>query len=148
MVSNNTQATMFILCVQSMYSGVQSVPKKYSRHHYTNQQQSELLISGRMDPCFHILYTKLLPYHRNVAAAIDARQTCQHFSSFRSSFLFWSACVNCRLNFFLFFIAPNVVWYPSFLRFHASCSEMFFHKSWLYEWLSELLQCSYQLKAV
>lgn len=49
---------------------------------------------------------------------------------------------------FFFFIAPNVVWYPSFLRFHASCSEMFFHKSWLYEWLSELLQCSYQLKAV
>ncbi len=57
------------------------MPKKMSPtplHHH----QPEPLRQGRMDPCFHILYTKFWPYHLNVAAEIKTRQTRQRFPIF------------------------------------------------------------------
>ncbi len=46
-------------------------------HHY---HQPEPLRQSRMDPCFHVLYTKFWPYHLNVAAEIETRQIRQRFS--------------------------------------------------------------------
>ncbi len=47
-------------------------------HHH----HPEPLRQGRMDPCFHVLYTKFWPYHLNVAAESETRQTRQHFLIF------------------------------------------------------------------
>ncbi len=43
--------------------------------------QPEPLRQGRMDPCFHVLYTKFWPYHLNIAAEIETHQTMQCFSN-------------------------------------------------------------------
>ncbi len=50
-------------------------------HHH----QPEPLRQGRMDPSFDVLYAKFWPYHLNVAAVIETRQTRQRFSN-----LLWS----------------------------------------------------------
>ncbi len=50
-------------------------------HHLHHHQQSELLRHGRMDPCFHVLYTKFWPYNLNGAAEIETHQTRQCFSN-------------------------------------------------------------------
>ncbi len=47
-------------------------------HH---QHQPEPLRQGRMNPCFHVLYTKFWPHHLNVAAEIEPHQTRQRFSN-------------------------------------------------------------------
>ncbi len=47
-------------------------------HHH---HQPKPLRQGRMDPCFHVLYAKFWPYHLNVAAEIETRQTRQCFSN-------------------------------------------------------------------
>ncbi len=41
--------------------------------------QPEPLRQGRMDPRFNVLYTKVWPYHLNVAAEIETHQTRQCF---------------------------------------------------------------------
>ncbi len=62
------------------------------RHHH----QPEPLRQDRMDPCFHVLYTKFWSYHLN-AAEIKTHQTRQLFPIFYCPIL-W-ACVNCSLRF-------------------------------------------------
>ncbi len=52
----------------------ENIPHILHHHH-----QPELLRQGRMDPCFHVLHTKFCPYHLNVAAEIETRQTRQRF---------------------------------------------------------------------
>ncbi len=51
-------------------------------HHH---HQPEPLRRGRMDPCFHVLYTKFWPYHLNFAAEIETHQTRERFPN-----LLWS----------------------------------------------------------
>ncbi len=41
----------------------------------------EPLRQGRMDPCFHALYTKFWPYHLNVAAETKTHQIRPRFSN-------------------------------------------------------------------
>lgn len=52
------------------------------------QQQSDLLLQGRMDPYFHVVYAEFWLYNLNV--------TKTHYYS--KIVHFWSACVNCRLS--------------------------------------------------
>ncbi len=56
--------------------------KKISPTPVHHHHQPEPLRQGRMDPCFHVLYTKFWPYHLNVAAEIETHQTRQRFSIF------------------------------------------------------------------
>ncbi len=63
-------------------------------HHH----QPEPLRQGRMDPCFHVLYSKFWPYHLNVAAEIETHQTRQRFSNLLLS-NFGEPVLNCILDF-------------------------------------------------
>ncbi len=55
--------------------------KKISPTPLHHHQQPEPLRQGRIDQCFHVLYTKFGPYHLNVAAEIETHQTRQRFSN-------------------------------------------------------------------
>ncbi len=46
-------------------------------HHH----HPELLIQERIDPCFHVVYSKILPYHWYVTAEILTHQASQPFSN-------------------------------------------------------------------
>ncbi len=59
------------------YKGVQSVSWKYPPHHYTTS-----LNHWDKAGCFNVLYTKVWPYHLNVAAEIKTHQTRQCFPIF------------------------------------------------------------------
>lgn len=43
--------------------------------------QPELLIKGRLHPCFHVIYAKFRPYHVNVGTEIEIYQTTQCFAN-------------------------------------------------------------------
>ncbi len=55
--------------------------KKISPTPFQHHNQPEPLRQGRMDPCFHGLYSKFWPYLLNVAAEIETHQTRQRFSN-------------------------------------------------------------------
>jgi len=52
---------------------------RWPLHH--QGQQPEPVIQGMMDPCFHVVIAKFWPYHLNVSAEIETRQTRQCFSN-------------------------------------------------------------------
>ncbi len=121
-------------------------------HHH---HQPEPLRQGRMDPCFHVLYTKFWLYHLNVAAEIENTdiiennlQTRQYF--FQSSIVqFWWACENHSLRFLLIGAAPSVVFCccrPSASGFDVLCVQRWY-SAFLgcNEWLFELLLPFYHL---
>lgn len=56
-----------------------NIKEKTSLTSLYQQQLPELLMQGRMDKCFHVVYTKSWPYHPNVAAEIEKLSTRQHF---------------------------------------------------------------------
>ncbi len=64
---------------QLVLSGSKSA-KKISPTPLYHHHQPELLIQGRMDPCFHVVYAKFWPYHLNVTAELRL-QTRQPFSN-------------------------------------------------------------------
>lgn len=49
--------------------GTQSVPRKYSSHHYTTW----------MDPCFYVVYSKFWPYYLNITAVRDSSNQAVFF---------------------------------------------------------------------
>ncbi len=59
MVSNNTQVGCGILNDAQLVIRGQKCAKKISPSPLHHHHHSEPLRQGRMDPCFHILYTKL-----------------------------------------------------------------------------------------
>lgn len=66
MVSNYTQ----VCCGFTWCSvGTQSVPRKYSSHHYTTW----------MDPCFYVVYSKFWPYYLNITAVRDSSNQAVFF---------------------------------------------------------------------
>ncbi len=117
-------------------------------HHH--QHQPELLRQGRMDPYFHVLYTKFWPYHLNVAAEIETHQTRQRFSNLLLSnfgeLVRIVASVSCSE---LTGAAPGVVFCccrPSASGFDVLCVQRWY-SAYLgcNEWLFELLLPFYHL---
>ncbi len=70
----------------------ENIPTPLYHHH-----QPEPLRQGRMDACFHVLYTKFWSYHLNIAEEIKTQQTRQHFSNLLLSN--FGESVNCSLRF-------------------------------------------------
>jgi len=86
-------ATILRLAVVFKWSSIATRSSKCAKkttstplHH---QCQSELLIQGRMDPCFHVVYSKFWPY-QNLTAEIKTSK--RFFFFFQSSIAqFWWA---------------------------------------------------------
>ncbi len=55
-------------------------------HGTLHQQQPEPLIQGRIDPCFHVVYSKFWPYHSHFAAETEVNQTKPPFSNLLLSY--------------------------------------------------------------
>lgn len=64
---------------------------------WISSEYSELLIRVRMEPSFHVVYTKSWPSHLNVAAEIKTHQMRVHFSNF-----LLSSFAKLQLQFFVF----------------------------------------------
>ncbi len=112
-------------------------------HHH---HQPEPLRQGRMDPCFHVLYTKFWLYHLN-AAEIKTHQIRQRFINLLlSNFgepVWIVASVSCS---YLTGVAPGVVFCccsPSASGFDVLCIQRWY-STYLgcNEWLFELLLLS------
>ncbi len=146
----------FISCIPSLKYAqlVLSGPKCAKKisptplHHHL--QQPEPLRQGRMDPSFHVLYTKFWPHHLNVTAEIETHQTRQRFSNLLSSNFVEPvrivASVSCS---WLTGAAPGVVfccWSPSASGFNVLCVQRWY-SAYLgcNEWLFELLLPFYYL---
>ncbi len=116
------------------------IPPTPLHHHH----QPEPLRQGRIDPCFHVLYTKFWP-HLNVAAEIETHQTRQRFSNLilsNSVDPVWIvSSVSCS---YLTGAAPGVVfccWSPSASGFDVLCVQRWCSaylgcNEWLFELLS------------
>lgn len=74
-----------------------NIKEKTSLTSLYQQQLPELLMQGRMDKCFHVVYTKSWPSHLNIAAEIKTHQMRVHFSNF-----LLSSFAKLQLQFFVF----------------------------------------------
>ncbi len=114
----------------------QKCPKKLSPTPSHNHHQPEPLRQGRMDPCFHVLYTKFWLYHLNVRSR--NRDSSDQATFLQSSIVrFWWSCVNCILR--VLFLSDRsgtrcglLLLEPICFRVRrVVCSEIVFWISWL-----------------
>ncbi len=98
MVSNNTQVGWVVFKRCSISTKGPKVCQENIPHTITPHHQPEPLRQGRMDPCFHVLYTKFWLYHLN-AAEIKSQKIRQRFSNLLLSnfgdFVWIVASVSC-----------------------------------------------------
>ncbi len=123
----------------------QKCAKKISPTPLHHHQQPEPLRQGRMDPCFHVLYTKYWPY-------IWMLQQKSRLVSFSNILLSnFGESVNCSLCFF--FLADRsgtrcgllLLESICFRVWRVVCSEMYSADLGCNEWLFELLLPFYHL---
>ncbi len=148
MISNNTQVGCGVFNDAQLVLRGQKCAKKLSPASLHHHHQSEPSRQGRIDPCFHVLYTKFWLYHLNDAVEIETHQTRQRFSNLLLSNFgepVWICLVSLR---FLFLADRSgtrcgllLLKRICFRVQRVVCSEMVFCITWLWRvviWVNRL----------